>query len=268
MRWLAALLLALSQAVLPATPLHAQSSSDCDSLSSQIESTHQDLDQLKNDSLGWLSQLGQFGAIAPSDLTVAAANDTLPGLDPATAGTFGALAATIGAEADVWRSFNMGTDSGQYWQALASPLSRWDGLFATLLPFQGLPSLTGLWAALNELDQMAGKAGADQGLIDSLQQALDQCQASQDASPPPSMPAGPADQQALCSVGGTAGYSNSDCFRMELDVAFAEWKACTEAHFEAVRQAFAGNGDFPPDTCDAPYNQATEELQKKWGGGG
>lgn len=264
-RWLAALLL-FGQLLAPAAVARAQDTGDCEALTQQIDSTNDELDQLKDDAAPWLVQAGQFGAIAPADMLVAA-QQGLPGLDTGTAASFGAIAAQLGAAIDGWRLANGAADSPSYWRDLANALSTWHTLFAPLTPFQaGAPSLTGLSTALGELDQLAASALGDLGLSESLNDALRQCQSAAGSSTSPSTPEMDGNPQALCSVGGTAGYSNSECFRLELDAAYATWEACTEAYFAAERAAFAGGGDPPANTCDGPFQQATDELQRTWGG--
>ncbi|HEY0584309.1 MAG TPA: hypothetical protein VGE94_19145, partial [Chloroflexota bacterium] len=83
--------------------------------------------------------------------------------------------------------------------------------------------------------------------------------------PPPPPSAGGGDGQALCSVGGQAGFSNSQCFGLELDAATAVWAACLDAYFAAEREAFRTGGDLPANTCDGALKSATDAIQQQWG---
>ena len=267
MRFIAALLV-LAQVMASPQPAGAQDQSggSCDDLAQQIAAEARDLDQLQADALPWLISAGQFGALAPSDLSVAALQG-LPGLTPGLAQSSGAIAAELGALIDAWRSSHATSASASYWHELSDSLGAWDSRFSPLIPFQGsVASLVGLSTALGQLDQLAARAQADLALEDSLNSALQDCQAQ---TPPPDTagnPAGGDTGQVLCEVGGQAGHSNSECFRLELDAAFATWEACTEAYFAAERQAFQTGGDPPTNTCDPEYAAQQEQLQRQWGG--
>jgi hypothetical protein len=266
LRLLAAVLLVAPLALQPTGVVHAQADASCDQISQQLDSTNQDLDQLKDASAPWLQQAAQFGSVATAEL-LAAAQQGLPGLDPGTAAGFGAIAAQVGAAIDTWRLGNSGADSAGYWRDLSNALSTWHTLFAPLTPFQtGVASLAGLSTALGELDQLAARATGDLALSDSLNAALQDCQSSETSDGSGSMPDAADAPQALCSVGGTQGYSNSQCFSLELDAAYAVWQACTEAYFAAEDAAFANGGDLPANNCDGPFKAETERLQQQWGG--
>ena len=252
----------------PAGLVHAQADTGCDQLAQQLDSTNQDLDQLKDTSTAWLQQAAQAGAVAAAEM-IAAAQQGLPGLDPHSAASFGAIAAQVGAAIDSWRLGNSGADAASYWRDLSNALSTWHTLFAPLTPFQaGVASLTSLSTALGELDQLAARAAGDLALSDSLNTALQDCQSSDTSGGSASIGSDSADgPQALCSVGGTPGYSNSQCFSLELNAAYAVWQACTEAYFAAEDAAFANGGDLPVNNCDGPFKEQTEQLQRQWGGG-
>ena len=269
LRLLAAVLLVAPLATRPVGLVHAQADAGCDQIAQQLASTNQDLDQLEDAAAPWLQQAAQAGSVATTDM-IAAAQQGLPGLDPGTAASFGAIAAQVGAAIDTWRLGNSGADSAGYWRDLSNALSTWHTLFAPLTPFQaGVASLTNLSTALGELDQLAARAAGDLALSDSLNTALQDCQSSDTSGGSPSTTPDSADgPPALCSVGGTPGYSNSQCFGLELDAAYAVWQACTEAYFAAEDAAFANGGDLPVNTCDGPFKERTEQLQRQWGGGG
>jgi hypothetical protein len=251
----------------PRMSVAAQDQSACDDLSQQIANANSDLDQLQADAQPWLMSVSQFAAVAPNDLALAGAQGNVPGLGPDLAGSYGAIAAQLGAQVNAWRVANEGRSSDGYWRDLAANSRGWDGTFAVVLPVQPfVPSLGGMSASLQELDQLAAKAAGDLGLSDSLSNSLQQCEAS---NPPPSGPMGgaPGDPSALCAVGGQSGYSNSECFRLQLDAAYGVWAACTEAYFAAEREAFRTGGDPPANTCDGTFKAAQDALQSRWRSG-
>jgi hypothetical protein len=250
----------------PHVSVAAQNQGACDDLSQQIANAHSDLDQLQADAQPWLMSVSQFAAVAPSDLAVAGVQGNVPGLNADLAGTYGSIAAQVGARADGWRLANEGSPSDGYWRDLAGNVRGWDGSFAVLLPVQPfVPSLGGMYASLQELDQLSAKAMADLGLSDSLAKSLQQCESSNNPSSGPNGGT-PADPGALCAVGGQSGYSSSECFRLQLDAAFAVWEACTEAYFAAERETFRTGGDPPANTCDGPFKTEQDTLQNRWGG--
>jgi hypothetical protein len=237
----------------PGLAVQAQTGGPCDDLASQIDATNGDLEQLENESLPLLMQAQQLAAIAPADTQVVAAEGLSPLLTPETAGLYGAAAAAVGARIDAWRSANDSAAADAYWRDLAGNASDWySGLVSITAPIQAfVPSLSGLTSTLLDLQLLATRAQADLALVDSLSQSLQQCQDANPPAPPPPPPsAGGGDDQALCSVGGQPGFSNSQCFGLELDAATAVWAACLDAYFAAEREAFRTGGDLPANTCD------------------
>jgi hypothetical protein len=256
-------LVLLAQLLAPATVSRAQDSGACGDLSQQIASTGKDLDQLQQDALPWLVQAGQFGPVAVGDLLLAAEQGQ-PGLTPGLAASYGATAAQVGAAIDGWRSANDGSPSDQYWRDLANMLSTWETLFSTLAPVQDVvPSLVGMSTAFSQLDQLSAQAQGDLALQDALSSQLQDCQAA-NMPPMPEPPTAGDNGGATCDVDGKTGASNSECYTLELDAAFAVWEACTEDYFAAERAAFQNGSDLPINTCDGPWAQAQDELYRKW----
>jgi hypothetical protein len=270
-----ALGLVLVLATLPgATVALAQDAPDCDDLSAQIDSADADLNQLRLDATPWLVDASQLSALVTSDLLVGAQHGA-DGLTPENAVSFGAIALQIGVAIDGWRSGHQNASTDGYWRDLATALSAWEGLFGGLLPVQAnAPSAVGMSAAFSQLDSLAARAQGDLGLVDSLGKALQACQGQASGGSPTPVPAPSPDAgtaaggDGLCSVSGQTGFSNSDCFRLELDAAYAEWSACLDDYFAAERAAFVDGGDLPTNTCDPAFAAQQDALQKRWVGGG
>ncbi|GAC1323096.1 MAG: hypothetical protein NVSMB2_20630 [Chloroflexota bacterium] len=268
---LVAIWLMVSSAVAPVGL--ARQSGACDDLSAQIDTTRNDLDHLKNQSLPLLAQAQQLAAIAPGDTAQMAVAGVSPILTPETAGTYAVMAALIGARVGVWQSAHQDAPGQAYWANLGSNAFDWYTTFvATTAPAQPfVPTLAALNAVLSDLQQLGAEAQADDGLLGSLEHALNDCEASDDPQPMPSPPpatsggGGNGIAEALCSVGGTTGHSNTDCFGLEMDAALAVWTACTEAYFAAESEAFRTGGDAPANNCDGPWHAQIDALQARWG---
>jgi hypothetical protein len=258
---IARLLLALGLllATAPAVGARQQSAADCQDLTDQIGEANQQLDQLKQDAFGWLVQSGQYAQSVPLELAGAAQQGGLPFLTPELAASDGGLAALVAAQIDAWREANDQVPSGDYLRDLGGQLVNWRSTLAILAPVQAAsPSLTLLDTAFSQLDQVVAGATADQALIDGLNSQLQDCNAQAQAG-------SDAPQGALCNVEGKAGYSSSDCFSLENDAAYAVWAACTEAYFEAEREAFRTGGDLPVNTCDGAWAAEMQAIQQRWG---
>lgn len=131
-----------------------------------------------------------------------------------------------------------------------------------------MPSLIQLSGIFAQLDQTVGTAQGDLALLDSLQQQLQQCRANAEPTPEPTAPpdqAPPDESGVLCSVGGVAGTSATQCFTLETDAAYAVWAACTQQYFAAEDAAFQTGGDPPANTCDPAWAAAQDAIQQRWG---
>ena len=121
--------LVLLVALAPVSAARAQD--PCAGLADQIAAQDQALDSLKADAAAWLRQASVSSAGVGAELTSVAAQGDVPILTTDLASTYGALAAQIGAEMDLFASSADAQDGTSFAGDISSPVLDWQGRLAT-----------------------------------------------------------------------------------------------------------------------------------------
>src|SRR5579859_53880 len=161
----------------------------CGDLANQLAAQDRALSDAEVAALPWLKQASVSSASVAPELAALAASGTDPTLTPQLASTYGALAAQVGGEMDLFASGADAQDSAMFASDLASRLLDWESRLAALQPLRASsPSLSAMLGAVQSLDPILGQAQAALALHNSLADALATCQAG--ASPLPTLGCG------------------------------------------------------------------------------
>jgi len=185
----------LVSVVLFSSLLHAElvlaADDPCAELAGQVASADQQLDRSKADASAWLRQAGQSALVVGPELVVAAQQDSIPTLPPELAQTYGALAAQVGTEMDLFAGSADGVGSADFLTELSSHLLDWHARLAALAQVAMYSaSLQAFNAAVQTLDQVSAVSQGDVAIRANLAKALADCQQQHPAAPGPGVALG------------------------------------------------------------------------------